>query len=1465
MAFDKKTRNELGKMVAECRRLLTEDARDQFQRVYGIQPDGSSLPVNRLNLDDRGREIALSLRQWLDHLAAGESGTEPERRTAAFDRMANETAFTYLNRLAALRMCEERELVIECVRKGPTSDGFQLYERLAGQALGDRGHTYRVFLECLFDEIAVDLGVLFDRQAVHSLVFPSATCIEKVLEQLNRDEFRSLWKLDETIGWVYQFFNSDKERSAMRKKSAAPRNSRELAIRNQFFTPRYVVQFLTDNSLGRTWYEMRQGKTRLIDEMDYFVRHDKEVFLPAGQLPTAGVDGQDLTKEQLLQQEVQLAHRAKKDPRDIKILDPACGSGHFLLYAFDLLESIYEEAWEDEASPPSTSTQTRLRDDFTTIDELRAAAPGLILRHNLYGIDIDARACQIAALALWLRAQRRYKDLRLKSDNQTRRITKTNIVCAEPMPGDEQLLNEFAAKLDPPILGTLTKAIFQAMKLAGEAGSLLKIEDEIRIPLSEARKQWEAQGERARDKKGRKLLFTVGQLDEALTDPQPMLPLSGITDEEFWTDAEPTLLAELRSYAASAVNGDRVRRSLFAEDAEQGFAFVDLCRQRYDVVLMNPPFGDASLPSKAYIDEHYGDTKGDVFKAFVEAFQERLVPNGLLGIISSRTAFFKRESTDWREQVVLRYYRPLAIADLGYFVLDAKVETAAYVLRALREDERDQIAISLLEQINSLVAEVGSPFSVAKYCDHRHLKRHQAESELELLAQNGFLRPIPGHFLQYQQLSEAITSAQNAVIPVYPTMLCIRLLVENDKESALRECVTATVDRRVYAVAPKGFADIPGHSFAYWLTNRMREHFRNTDAFEGDGRLVRVGIQTSDDFRFLRAWWEVDARAICPPSRHPNEYSGPYCVLGGYTWFPFAKGGKYSPLYGEISCVINWSRDGVELKAWAGSLYNNSHWSRIVKNTEYAFRPGITYSSRNTVRFCGFPLPAGALFGHVGPALFVPVAELQTALGQLNSYTIDGFLSAWHAEGVECQSHRKNYEVGMVQRLPWVVSDSDELVRLVRDGYGKVLAVRAREEASRVFLCGGNHDDVLSDIPATLWSVDVEVGRIYGLDPCMLFIHGNDNAEKRELAHREMTKAVKLAGGFPDKKTACHNQISYALGGAFGRWDIRFALGTRQLSNVHDPFDPLPVCSPGMLTDEHGLPADAAPDEYPLAEIAWDGVLVDDPGLDEVHPKPNDIVKCVQTVLKCLHGNDAERVEQEHCATLKVPDLRAYFRRPGDFFERHRKAYRKGGRDAPIYWPLATKSGQYSLWIYYPRLTDQTLYTAVNEYVGPKIDEIKRRIVQLDEELATKSGREAADLRIEREKLDAFSAELEALRDELLRIAGLPYKPDLNDGVLICAAPLWTLIPHSAWAKKLQEVWQKLSSGELDWAHLAYSIWPDRVRQAAEGDLSIAIAHGLATGEELYESATVDDTSADDSFEDSEDEDDENEDGDEDE
>jgi len=206
---------------------------------------------------------------------------------------------------------------------------------------------------------------------------------------------------------VYQYFTPKELRDQARNESVAPRNSYELAFRNQFFTPRYVVEFLTDNTLGRIWYEMRKGDTKLKQRCRYMVRRPIEVFLKEGEQPPAKAVAQndEPSQEGLLRLPLYVPHRPKKDPRDLKILDPASGSGHSLLYCFDLLQTVYEEAYNDPDLGPA------LQSDYKTVREYREDVPRLILDKNIYGIDIDLRASQIAALALWLRCQKAFQEM----------------------------------------------------------------------------------------------------------------------------------------------------------------------------------------------------------------------------------------------------------------------------------------------------------------------------------------------------------------------------------------------------------------------------------------------------------------------------------------------------------------------------------------------------------------------------------------------------------------------------------------------------------------------------------------------------------------------------------------------------------------------------------------------------------------------------------------------------------------------------------------------------------------------------------------------------------------------------------------------------------------------------------------------------------------------------------------------
>ena len=597
MAFDQQTRNRLQRFVADARKLLREEFIRQLQHKYGMDPkSGAITALEKLpQLDDSRRQTATILRTTFGHYQA----REPQAKAGAvLDRIVREQAFTTLNRLCAIRMAEARGFIVESVGNGANSKGFQLYARLAGTALGETPDAYRCYLFSLFDELAVDLPVLFDRYSLQGRLFPHNTVLAELLELMNHPDISQLWAEDETIGWVYQYFNSKEERQKMRKESQAPRNSRELAVRNQFFTPRYVVEFLVDNTLGRTWHEMNQGGTALKEQCRYLVRRPHEIFLKDGENPPEKTKEEqeaekELSQEELLKQPVHIAFRKRKDPREILLLDPACGSMHFGLYAFDLYERIYAEAWDLEQSGADFVRSEELKpltETYESKDTLLRDVPRLIIEHNIHGIDIDPRAVQIAGLSLWLRAQRSWDDAKVKAADRPL-ITKSNVVCAEPMPGEKDLLQEFVSRQKYKVLGQVVEIVFEKMKLAGEAGALLKIEEEIRGAVDKGYEEFKKELERRRTPIQEELIPNM------VREQPKQMGLFDFSDmgtkTRFWDTAEERILAALKEYAELAEGEGAARKRMFARDAARGFAFIDVCRKRYDVVVMNPPFADA--------------------------------------------------------------------------------------------------------------------------------------------------------------------------------------------------------------------------------------------------------------------------------------------------------------------------------------------------------------------------------------------------------------------------------------------------------------------------------------------------------------------------------------------------------------------------------------------------------------------------------------------------------------------------------------------------------------------------------------------------------------------------------------------------------------------------------------------------------------------------------------------------------
>ena len=442
----------------------------------------------------------------------------------------------------------------------------------------------------------------------------------------------------------------------------------------------------------------------------------------------------------------------------------------------------------------------------------------------------------------------------------------------------------------------------------------------------------------------------------------------------------------------------------------------------------------------------------------------------------------------------------------------------------------------------------------------------------------------------------------------------------------------------------------------------------------------------------------------------------------------------------------------------------------------------------------------------------------------------------------------QSFEVGIVRAVPipnLATSVREQLHEYVRRIHYIRRDIDAANGTSHAFLA----PTIVVSAGTTLveraaaWDIrertsDATVAAIQAkIDDLAFRLYGVDAGDRSGLTSTLVTEATGDAGAETDDEeenvatgdapTLTADFLAYALGCGFGRWDIRYATGERPAPELPDPFAPLPVCPPGMLQGRDGLPLSPeagrrlwAEGRYPV-DVAWDGVLVDDP------EHPLDLQRSVHACLSVLWGDRADTLEHEACGLLGVPNLREWFRRPAGFFADHLKRYSKSRRKAPIYWPLSTASGSYMVWIYYHRVTADTLFQVAVEYLDPKIRKVQKERFQLDGRLGRAEGREAARLAKQTGELAELEQELEEMKAELLRVAELPYKPDLNDGVQIAAAPLWKLFRLPAWRKVLEATWKKLEKGEYDWSSLAYTIWPERVREGCRTDRSLAIAHGL--------------------------------------
>jgi predicted RNA methylase len=1264
-------RTQLERLVTRARAALEADLAAQAERRFGIHVDGSIEDEQALPDDASDRATRRDLVEIVDHVRAlGESQRD------AVARLLREAAFTHFNRLLAIRIAEAIGLLPESLGNGRQSRGF----KDLGEIMPLLGDDYWGYLLLCGDELAADAPALFDPRNPLLALAPSTQALEEIVAVLSSPEANQLWLAPDTLGWAYQFFNTADERRLMREGAAAPRTSRELAVRNQFFTPRYVVDFLVQNTLGRRLIE-NDPASPLLDELVLLVDP-----------PTAPGPPLDLN--------------------ETTVLDPACGSGHFLLGCYDLLE----RAWELRGVSPSES------------------APAIVA--SLWGVDIDPRCAQVASAAVVLRARRHCRELALP---------RPNIVTARSLPGGSPAF--LVDRGVTPEQRRLVERISEVLAEAPLLGTLLKAEEALEQEIRHA----------------------------AFGGDAGTLPLT----EDAFSRVEADLMDHLQAVAdqASSSVGER----LLAAEADDALRLVEVVRNRYDAVLMNPPFGEPVPDTKPYLRAAYPwlPTKdSNLLAAFVGRGLELCKPDGYLGAITSRAGMFLSTFEQWRREVVL-HRRLQTVADLGLGVMEqALVEAAAYTI--------------------------------------------------------GPGAPPDGHEATF-----------------------IRLLKDPDREAGLAEAIRAhragLSDHRVHRVRLTDLDAIPGAPLAYWMSPSLRRLFTDLPMLEGNGASARQGLATGEDFRFVRTFWEVDPRRIARSSAETRD---------GRRWCPFAKGGGYSPYWADIHLLVDWQREGEHLREFPGSVIRNPQFYYRPGLT-WPLRTASGFGPRVFPSGCVFGHKGPVVVGDEPEALLAwltsrPAASLMAASQPAGDETSSGTASKSYEVGL-VQKLPWPGPVVEKRTLETVIEHSvaiaerrrrddalDETARLftapalptagrsIRESaferwttwYRAAISSIADSAAAEGCFSEaleldadamaylneeiGPHPDTYAHSPLdddeafTRWyelPMDQLIDEIIasrGASRAVATMTFVADRRLEVLAHGferhplVVSEARERLGLLPpgEPKQAADDLVSYMVGLAFGRWDIRIGQDPSMAPPPPELFDPVPLCPPGMLLGPDGFPAADAPPGYPL-ELPSSGLLVDEPG------HRWDVETAVISAAQALLSDREDRLD-EMLHILGSKTVRAHLRRR--FFKDHLSRYSKSRRKAPVYWPLTVPSRSWGVWIYAPTLSRETLYAVASEAARRErlaVEEITRLQREQQDRVPGQLARKIAEELDSEEKL---AEELRRFRSEAERIAGLGWEPDLDDGIILCAAPLADLFPAWPDAKKARD---ELRKGQYEWAGVA--------------------------------------------------------------
>lgn len=595
--------------VLKIRGLIQQAIDNRFSRL-GLQEE--AMPVETLSDEQQPK------RRVLDTIIATHQaamGNYAEARKEAI----KECVFTLFNRLAAVKVMEDRELFPEVIRRraehGNLSYSHKMWleehpEERAAERMGLKN-----FLRDKFAELFDDFGIPLFKADHPYAILPTADELDEIITAFNSIELdeqcgEDIWKGDDILGWMYENFNAVEK--VQLKESGEKIEYDKVFLQSQIYTPQWVVKFLVDNTLGKQYLEMYPDSRFMIDE-----ETGKTKYLIA-----------NAPKQQV-------RHPKENGVLDIKLLDPACGSGNFLIYAFSVFYDMYVDQMENYGA------------DFSRRD-----IPKLIVEHNLYGVDLDERAVQITQIALFIKA------MQLKG-RRGKMPTYCNVVSSHfSLPDYETIEATFEmgdAHWDEKQREVI-KDIWNDLCNAHKFGSLLRLKEKIEAMMP----------------KQERSLFNDYQIHDFFSFKNQAIEMLRKQVHQWGGEGS-------NAYSLSLVN--------------DAMTFLDILTTSFDVAVANPPYTDSSdfgPELKEFAEANYKKPMKfniNLYACFIKRCCELTDELGKVGMIHPHTFMFIKTFEDVRKFMIenthintmvdfgldrVNLFGPGILLDATFYTLDKK-------------------------------------------------------------------------------------------------------------------------------------------------------------------------------------------------------------------------------------------------------------------------------------------------------------------------------------------------------------------------------------------------------------------------------------------------------------------------------------------------------------------------------------------------------------------------------------------------------------------------------------------------------------------------------------------------------------------------------------------------------------------------------------------------------------------------